>query len=225
VVGEGANLGMTQSARIEFAAQGGRLNTDFIDNSAGVNTSDQEVNIKIALAPAMKEGRVSAEARKALLVGMTPNVADAVLRNNYQQSLALSIAERRSSSDLGAYGRLMRHLEERGLLERSLETLPSDADLTQRTKAVSGLARPELAVLLSYSKIALLHDLLASQVPDEAFMEELLFDYFAPALRVDFAADISGHRLRREIIATTLTNGIGADRRRPCGWPRRQPGL
>lgn len=208
VIGEGANLGMTQRARIEFASQGGRLNTDFIDNSAGVNTSDQEVNIKIALAPAMKEGRVSATARKTLLVSMTSNVADAVLRNNYQQSLALSIAERRSASDLGAYGRLMRHLEERGLFERSLETLPSDADLAERTKAAAGLARPELAVLLSYSKIALLHDLLASHVPDEAFMEELLFDYFPPVLRKDFAVDISAHRLRREIIATTLTNGI-----------------
>ena len=208
VVGEGANLGMTQRARIEFATQGGRLNTDFIDNSAGVNTSDQEVNIKIALAPAVKDGRVSKDARRSLLVSMTDNVADAVLRNNYQQSLALSIAERRSSSDLGAYGRLMRYLEERGLLERSLETLPSDAELMERTKAGSGLVRPELAVLLSYSKIALLHDLLASHVPDEAFMEELLFDYFPPALRKGFAADIAGHRLRREIIATTLTNGI-----------------
>ncbi len=208
VVGEGANLGMTQRARMEFAAQGGRLNTDFIDNSAGVNTSDQEVNIKIALAPAMKEGRISAEARKELLVSMTSDVADAVLRNNYQQSLALSIAVRRSSADLGAYGRLMRHLEERGLLERSLDALPSDTDLTERTKAASGMARPELAVLLSYSKIALLHDLLASQVPDEAVMEELLTDYFPPALRSGFAADISAHRLRREIIATTLTNGI-----------------
>jgi glutamate dehydrogenase len=208
VVGEGANLGMTQRARIEFAARGGRLNTDFIDNSAGVNTSDQEVNIKIALAPAVKEGRVSKEARKSLLVVMTDNVAEAVLRNNYQQSLALSIAERRSSSDLGAYGRLMRHLEERGLFERSLEALPSDADLMERTKAASGLVRPELAVLLSYSKIALLHDLLASHVPDEAFMAELLFDYFPPALRKDFAGDIAAHRLRREIIATTLTNGI-----------------
>jgi glutamate dehydrogenase len=208
VVGEGANLGMTQRARMEFAEQGGRLNTDFIDNSAGVNTSDQEVNIKIALAPAVKDGRISAEARKELLVSMTSDVADAVLRNNYQQSLALSIAERRSSADLGAYGRLMRHLEERGLLERSLDALPSDADLTDRTKAASGMTRPELAVLLSYSKIALLHDLLASRVPDEAFMEELLIDYFPPALRSGFASDISAHRLRREIIATTLTNGI-----------------
>jgi glutamate dehydrogenase len=208
VVGEGANLGMTQRARIEFAARGGRLNTDFIDNSAGVNTSDQEVNIKIALAPAVKEGRVSRAARKSLLVEMTSNVADAVLRNNYQQSLALSIAERRSSTDLGAYGRLTRHLEDRGLFERTLEALPSDAELTERTKAATGLGRPELAVLLSYSKIALLHDLLASQVPDEAFMEELLFDYFPAALRKDFGKDIAAHRLRREIIATTLTNGI-----------------
>jgi glutamate dehydrogenase len=208
VVGEGANLGMTQRARVEFAARGGRLNTDFIDNSAGVNTSDQEVNIKIALAPAVKDGRASRTARKSLLVDMTPNVADAVLRNNYQQSLAISIAERRSSTDLGAYGRLIRHLDERGLIERALEMLPSDTELIERTKAASGLVRPELAVLLSYSKIALLHDLLASQVPDEAFMEELLFDYFPPALRKDFTKDIAAHRLRREIIATTLTNGI-----------------
>jgi glutamate dehydrogenase len=208
VIGEGANLGMTQRGRVEFANAGGRINTDFIDNSAGVNTSDQEVNIKIAIRPAATDGRLDGPARKALLVEMTPDVATAVLRNNYQQSLAMSIAERRSHADLGFHGRLMRHLEERGLLDRSLDALPSDADLIQRMKAGAGLVRPELALLLSYSKIALLHDLLSSKVPDEPFMEELLFDYFSPALRERFAGDIAKHRLRREIIATTLANGI-----------------
>ena len=208
VIGEGANLGMTQRARIEFAGRGGRINTDFIDNSAGVNTSDQEVNIKIALGPAVKAGHLDDTARKALLAGMTDDVAAAVLRNNYQQSLALSIAESRSAADLGFHGRLMRHLVERGLLDRTLEALPSDTELIQRTRAAAGLARPELAVLLSYSKIALLHDLLASEVPDEPFMEELLYDYFPPALREPYARGIGEHRLRREIIATTLTNGI-----------------
>ena len=208
VVGEGANLGVTQRARIEFAGRGGRINTDFIDNSAGVNTSDQEVNIKIALGPAVKAGRLDDSARKALLVRMTDDVADAVLRNNYQQSLALSIAERRSAADLGFHDRLIRHLAERGLLDRTLEALPSETELMQRTQAATGLVRPELAVLLSYSKIALLHDLLASKVPDEPFMEELLYDYFPPVLRAPYARDIGEHRLRREIIATTLTNGI-----------------
>jgi glutamate dehydrogenase len=208
VIGEGANLGVTQPARIEFANRGGRINTDFIDNSAGVNTSDQEVNIKIALGPAVKVGQLDAAGRKALLARMTDDVAAAVLRNNYQQSLALSIAERRSAVDLGFYGRLIRHLEQRGLLDRTLEALPSEAELMQRTRAAAGLARPELAVLLSYAKIALLHDLLASKVPDEPFMEELLYDYFPPALRDPYAHDIGVHRLRREIIATTLTNGI-----------------
>jgi glutamate dehydrogenase len=208
VIGEGANLGVTQRGRMEFASRGGRINTDFIDNSAGVNTSDQEVNIKIALGPAVKSGRLGEDARKPLLACMADDVARAVLRNNYQQSLALSIAERRSAADLGFYGRLMRHLEGRGLFDRSFEGLPSDTDLAQRTKAGAGMLRPELCVLLSYAKIALLHDLLASAVPDEPFMEELLHDYFPPAMRERFASDIAAHRLRREIIATTLTNGI-----------------
>jgi len=208
VIGEGANLGVTQRARIEFAGRGGRINTDFIDNSAGVNTSDQEVNIKIALGPAVKAGQLDEASRKVLLGRMTDDVAAAVLRNNYQQSLALSIAERRSAADLGFHGRLMHHLEERGLLDRTLEALPSETELMQRTRAATGLVRPELAVLLSFAKIALLHDLLASKVPDEPFMEELLYDYFPTTLRAPYAPDIGRHRLRREIIATTLTNGI-----------------
>jgi len=208
VVGEGANLGVTQRARIELSARGVRLNTDFIDNSAGVNTSDQEVNIKIAIGPAVKSGRLDITARNELLASMTDGIADAVLRNNYQQSLALSLAERHASADISAHTRLIEVLEQRGILEREIEALPAPAEIATRQTAGRGMTRPELAVLLSYSKIALLHDLLASTVPDERALEPLLLGYFPPALAKRYADDIRGHRLRREIIATTLTNQI-----------------
>ena len=208
VVGEGANLGMTQRGRIEFAARGGRLNTDFIDNSAGVNTSDQEVNIKIALGPAVRAGRLTIDARNVLLTEMTDDVAANSLRNNYQQSLALSLAERRSVRDLPDYPLLMRALEARGLLDRLLEALPSDEQLLERAKAGRGLKRPELAVLLSYAKIALSQDLLDSKVPDEPLLESWLTAYFPARLHGRFATDIKKHILRREIIATGLTNAI-----------------
>jgi glutamate dehydrogenase len=208
VIGEGANLGMTQRGRIEYAARGGRLNTDSIDNSAGVNTSDQEVNIKIALGPAMRSGRLTLDARNALLGKMTDEVAAATLRNNYQQSLALSLAERSSAHDLPDYPLLMRSLEARGLLDRKLEALPSDEEMLARARAGRGLSRPELCVLLSYAKIALSHDLLESVVPDEPQLETWLESYFPPQLRTRFGADIKKHILRREIIATGLTNAI-----------------
>ena len=208
VIGEGANLGMTQRARIEAAGSGVRLNTDFIDNSAGVNTSDQEVNIKIALGPVVQSGRLTIEARNALLASMGGDVAAAVLRNNYQQSLALSLAQRRAPGDLAANAHLIRSLESRGLLDRRLEVLPPERDIAERQKAGRGLVRPELAILSSYAKIALLHDLLASRVPDDAYMQSLLLDYFPPALQTAFPAELAQHRLRREIIATTLTNGL-----------------
>jgi glutamate dehydrogenase len=208
VIGEGANLGMTQRARIEFAARGGRINTDFIDNSAGVNTSDQEVNIKIALNPATRAGRLTIAARNKLLGEMTDDVAAASLRNNYQQSLALSLAESRSTRELANYTLLMHTLEARGLLDRTLEALPSDRDIGERARAGLGLARPELAVLLSYAKIALQDDLLASAVPDEPQVGPWLAQYFPPALRDRFAADIARHSLRREIVALGLTNAL-----------------
>ena len=191
VIGEGANLGVTQRARIEFAARGGRINTDFIDNSAGVNTSDQEVNIKIALAPAIRSGKLGMEARNKLLVEMTEDVGAASLRNNYQQSLALSLAERRSAAELADYALLMRALEARRLLDRALEALPSDMELQERARSGRGLTRPELAVLLSYAKIALQHDLLESAVPDEPQLEPWLTGYFPPLLRERFAGDIA----------------------------------
>jgi glutamate dehydrogenase len=208
VIGEGANLGMTQRGRIEFAARGGRINTDFIDNSAGVNTSDQEVNIKIALNAATRSGRLGVPARNKLLGEMTDDVAAASLRNNYQQSLALSLAERRSAHELSSYALLMRALEGHGLLDRALEALPSDQELQERTRAGRGLTRPELAVLLSYAKIALQDDLLRSKVPDEPQVQAWLAQYFPPALRDKFSADIEKHSLRREIIALGLTNAI-----------------
>ncbi len=208
VIGEGANLGLTQRSRIEYAAAGGRLNTDFIDNSAGVNSSDQEVNIKIAFAPALQSGRLDVAARNAILATMTDDVAAACLRNNYQQSLALSLAERRSLAETGFLARLMRDLEKRGLLDRRLEFLPSDTTLRERQKANRPLTRPELAVLLSYSKIALTEDLLASRVPDEPRLEQWLIDYFPRRLRSEFGEDLKIHRLRREIIATALTNAL-----------------
>jgi glutamate dehydrogenase len=208
VVGEGANLGMTQRARIEFAQRGGRLNTDFIDNSAGVNTSDQEVNIKIAMQAAARAGRLDAEARRKLLADMTGDVAAASLRNNYQQSLALSLAERRSQRELPDYTLLMRALDMRGLLDRALEALPSDMEMQDRVRAGRGLTRPELAVLLSYAKIALQQDLLQSRVPDEPQLESWLLGYFPPLLRARFRAGIDGHSLRREIVALGLTNAV-----------------
>ena len=208
VIGEGANLGVTQRARIEFAQRGGRINTDFIDNSAGVNTSDQEVNIKIAVAPATRSGKLAAAARNKLLADMTEDVAAASLRNNYQQSLALSLAERKSAPELADYSVLMRALEAGKLLDRTLEALPSDMEMQERGRAGRGLTRPELAVLLSYAKIALQQDLLESAVPDEPELEPWLTGYFPPLLRERFAGDIAKHSLRREIVALGITNAI-----------------
>jgi glutamate dehydrogenase len=208
VIGEGANLGVTQRGRIEFAQRGGRINTDFIDNSAGVNTSDQEVNIKVTLQPAMRAGKLGPEARRQLLADMTEDVAAASLRNNYQQSLALSLAERRSARDVPDYTLLMRALEARGLLDRAIEALPSEMELQERARAGRGLTRPELAVLLSYAKIALQQDLLESPVPDEPQLESWLTGYFPPLLRERFGDAIRGHSLRREIVALGLTNAV-----------------
>ncbi len=207
VIGEGANLGVTQRGRIEAAIRGIRLNTDFIDNSAGVNTSDKEVNIKIALEPALAAGRLSRENRNRLLASMAPAVAASVLANNHAQSLALSLAERASAREMKHIAGLVRHLEARGLVDRKLEALPTGAELSARAAAGKGLTRPELAVLLSWSKIAINADLLASTLPDGAHADRLVA-YFPPELRDDWRGEIESHRLRREIVATALTNTI-----------------
>ncbi len=208
VIGEGANLGMTQRARIEAARGGVRLNTDAIDNSAGVNTSDVEVNIKIALSQPVRDGRLDEPGRLALLAEMTDDVATLVLRNNYNQTLALSLAELHAADNLGFAHRLVRSLESRGLLDRAVELLPDDAAFAELARARAGLTRPELAVLLAYAKITLFDDLVASGVPDDPYLGAELFDYFPTAMRERFADAIAGHRLRREIIATMMANAL-----------------
>ena len=209
VIGEGANLGMTQRGRIEAARAGVRLNTDAIDNSAGVNTSDVEVNIKIALSKPVSEGKLSNDARNTLLADMTDNVASLVLRNNYLQTLALSLAQRKAVTDIGFEQRMMEILEGRNLLDRGVENLPSDTEIAERKKRGEGLTRPELAVTLAYSKLTLYSDLLASTVPDDPYLARELTRYFPQALNERFHDAIEAHRLRREIIATMLANSIG----------------
>jgi glutamate dehydrogenase len=208
VIGEGANLGVTQRGRIEFAILGGRINTDAIDNSAGVNTSDVEVNIKIALGAAVTAGKLSIPSRNQFLASMTEEVAANVLRNNYLQTLAISLAGMDGLDDLGFQQRLMQTLEKEGRLDRALETLPSDAAMSERSAAKAPLTRPELAVLLAHAKIDLDRNLIASTVPDDPYLGRALSSYFPPAMRERFLSEIEGHPLRREIIATSLTNDI-----------------
>ncbi|WP_370196809.1 NAD-glutamate dehydrogenase [Aurantimonas sp.] len=208
VVGEGANLGVTQRGRIEFAAGGGRINSDAIDNSAGVNTSDVEVNIKIALKSAMESGRLTREERNALLADMTDEVAELVLANNYEQTLALSLEERAGASALALQARFMSVLEDAGELDRAVETLPSEAAIADLRATGRGLTRPEIAVLIAYAKITLFDQLVASDLPDDPYLEDRLNDYFPVPMQRDFARDIEGHRLGREIISTVLANEV-----------------
>ncbi|MEA2937249.1 MAG: glutamate dehydrogenase, partial [Alphaproteobacteria bacterium] len=208
VIGEGANLGMTQRGRVEAAMRGVRLNTDAIDNSAGVNTSDIEVNIKIALSVPVRAGRLTLEARNALLAAMTDDVAALVLRNNYLQPLSLSLAERRGLEDLGFEQRLMQTLEAAGELDRAVEFLPDDKEIAERRRRSQALTRPELAVLLAYAKLSLNHHLLDSPVPDEPYLARELGRYFPPALVERFPDAVEHHRLRREIIVTQLANSM-----------------
>jgi NAD-specific glutamate dehydrogenase len=208
VIGEGANLGMTQRGRVEAALRGVRLNTDAIDNSAGVNTSDVEVNLKIALSIPMRDGRLARDARNRLLVDVTDQVAQLVLRANYQQPLAISLAVRRGMEDLGFEQRLMQTLEARHLLDRAVEFLPDDMEFAERRNRGQPLTRPELAVLLAYAKLALKADLLTSAVPDDPYLSRELERYFPSAITQGFPDAIAKHRLRREIIATQLTNSM-----------------
>jgi glutamate dehydrogenase len=208
VVGEGANLGMTQRGRIEAAQKGVRINTDAIDNSAGVNSSDVEVNLKIALATPVRGGQLSLEKRNELLAQMTPDVAALVLRNNYLQTLAISLVEREGVNDTGFEMQLMRNLERRGLLDRGVEYLPSDIELSERQAKGLALTRPELAVTLAYAKLTLFDELIASDVPDDAYFKEELLRYFPNAVPERFPDAVETHRLRREIIATRLGNSM-----------------
>ena len=208
VVGEGANLGVTQKGRIAFGLKGGRINSDAIDNSAGVNSSDVEVNIKIALATAMREGRLTREARNKLLVSMTDEVGHLVLRNNYLQGLAISLTERQGVANGETLARLMDVLEAAGDLNRKVENLPSAAVMTERYTAGKPLSRPEIGVLLSYAKITLSEALVASTLPDDPWFGQTLAHYFPARMRKTYAGDIETHPLRREIIATILANEV-----------------
>ena len=208
VIGEGANLGVTQKGRIAYALYGGRLNSDAIDNSAGVNSSDVEVNIKIALAPALADKRLSRDKRDKLLSDMTDEVAALVLRNNYLQTLAISLTERKGNVNREELGRLMTYLEELGRLNRKVEVLPDNATLADRYAAGKGLTRPEIGVLLSYAKLVLFDQLIDSDLPDDPYCESALTNYFPARMRKTYAADIAGHRLHREIVATVLANHV-----------------
>ncbi|MGZ8867900.1 MAG: NAD-glutamate dehydrogenase domain-containing protein, partial [Thermoanaerobaculia bacterium] len=210
VVGEGANLGLTQRARIEYNLLGGRINTDAIDNSAGVDTSDHEVNIKVLLYDAIERGELKGgiEARNKLLATMTDDVAELVLRDNYEQTQAITITHALGESLLDIQARAMRAMEKAGKLNRTIEFLPDDETIADRHAAHLGLTRPEIAVLLAYSKIVLYEDLLKSDLPDDPLLVGDLLLYFPPAVRTQFAATIGRHRLRREIIATYVTNNV-----------------
>ncbi|HWK44281.1 MAG TPA: NAD-glutamate dehydrogenase [Stellaceae bacterium] len=208
VLGEGANLAVTQRARIEFALAGGRINTDAIDNSAGVDTSDHEVNIKIAVGAAVLSGALAAADRPAFLASMTDEVASLVLEDNIRQTLAITLAEADAVRLLDQQVRLMRFLEKSGRLDRAIEFLPDDETLAERAAARRGLVRPEIAVLLAYAKNALYAELLPSDLPDEAELEADLLAYFPTPLVERFRPAIEGHRLRREIIATYVTNEL-----------------
>jgi glutamate dehydrogenase len=205
-IGEGANLAVTQAGRIEFAQGGGRINTDFIDNSAGVDCSDNEVNIKIPLNREMAEGRLTEETRNLLLVEMTDEVADIVLEDNRLQTLALSIAERGGAAALPPLVRAIEILEESGRLNRAVEGLESNEELMRRGQEGRGLTRPELAILLSNSKIALQAALEAGKITEDATLTHELCDAFPQKMQDRHGEAILQHRLRKEIIATKIAN-------------------
>lgn len=206
VVGEGGNLGLTQLGRIEFAQTGGKINTDAIDNSAGVDTSDHEVNIKILLNGLVTDGDMTVKQRNKLLAEMTDEVGHLVLRNNYAQNTAIANALFQAKDMLHAQQRFMRHLVREGHLDRALEFLPTDRQIRERLGAGQGLTGPETAVLLAYTKITVADELLHTTLPDDPYFERLLHGYFPAQLRERFPEAIDGHALRREIITTVLVN-------------------
>ncbi len=206
VIGEGGNLGITQKGRIEAAQHGVLLNTDFIDNSAGVDTSDHEVNIKILLDDAVQRGELTVEGRNQQLAAMTDEVGQLVLWDNYRQNQAITLMEHQSVRRLGSMAHFIRQLESEGLLDRQVEFLPSEAELSERKARHQGLTRPELSVLLSYDKMKLYQQLLESDVPEDPYLSKELVRYFPEPLHAKYADNMQRHRLKREIIATAVTN-------------------
>jgi glutamate dehydrogenase len=208
VIGEGGNLGITQLARLEIAQQGGRLNTDAIDNSAGVDCSDHEVNIKVLIDAVVAEGEMTGKQRDRLLVEMTDEVGELVLRDNYLQTQSLSVLQHRAPALLESHARYMRDLERNGQLNREVEYLPDDEALAERAAKGEGLTRPELSVLLAYAKMVLYDELLESDLASSKGLAADLIKYFPRKLRREQHAAILQHRLRREIIATVTANSI-----------------
>lgn len=208
IVGEGGNLGFTQLGRIEYAQKGGRLNTDAIDNSAGVDCSDHEVNIKIVLSEAVASGNLTLANRNKLLESMTENVAELVLRDNRLQTQAITIAELQGTAIIEILGRMMTFLEKQGHLNRTIEYLPDAEEIARRNAEGKGLTRPELSVILAYSKIVLYDNLLGSNLPDDDYYMDDLIRYFPEQLQTKFIKEIENNPLRREIIATSVTNSI-----------------
>ena len=208
VVGEGGNLGLTQKGRIEYALNGGRIYTDAIDNSAGVDCSDHEVNIKILLAGLVAAGEMTGKQRDALLASMTDEVAALVLADNYQQTQAIALETATAGELLAAHARLIRSLESRGALHRGVEFLPDDKGLAERGQHRRGLTAPEIAVLLAYAKITLKEAVLASDLPDSGALDGLLEGYFPSVLRSSCRSRMAAHPLQRDIITTQLVNRL-----------------
>lgn len=210
VIGEGANLALTQRGRIEFAKSGGRINTDFIDNSAGVDTSDHEVNIKILMSDiaANPKNKMTKLVRDKLLTEMTDDVAGLVLRDNYQQTQAISLLEMQSADLMSEHAAFMHSLEKASLLNRRVEFLPDDEQIDQRLKMHKGLTRPELSLIISYGKLTYTKALLASKLPDNPALEDWAISYFPEKLQKKFRTEIENHQLRREIIAMSISNAV-----------------
>ncbi|GAA1254364.1 NAD-glutamate dehydrogenase [Oryzihumus leptocrescens] len=208
VIGEGGNLGLSQLGRIEASFAGVRVNTDAIDNSAGVDTSDHEVNIKILLTGLMRDGDLTLKQRNAVLSSMTDEVAQQVLRDNYEQNVLLGNARAQEHAMLPVHKRLIHWLEERGDLDRELEFLPSDSEIDRRQDAGLGLKSPEFSVLVAYAKLALKEDLLPTGLPDDPWFQATLTDYFPEPIREHYQQELASHPLRREIVTNAVVNSM-----------------
>ncbi|MBT6036865.1 MAG: NAD-glutamate dehydrogenase [Kordiimonadaceae bacterium] len=208
VIGEGGNLGCTQLGRIEYCLNGGMMNTDAVDNSAGVDCSDNEVNIKILLNSIVADGKMTQKQRDTLLEAMTDDVADLVLRDNYLQSQAISIAKSSSIRQLDSFTRYLDDLEETANLDREMEFLPDDEEMIEREESSLGLTRPENSVLIAYAKMSLFDSLMASDFLDDPYLEKFLFSSFPKRLSEDYKKEMRNHQLRSQIIAKVICNDI-----------------